>query len=810
MKSNSIRNSLFALALSVILSACGGGSGSATVSNVNTNVGGLQSGSVYSGPGAQTEDVQRFKTELWDNISIQSRCGACHTQGNQAPFFVRNDDINLAYQAATGLVDFTDPANSRLVSKVESGHNCWLADPSVCGDIMERYISNWISTTSSSNEINLTAPSVISGPGESKSFPEDAGDFAGVYGILTQYCSGCHSDGNQPFASDDIDLAYSRAKAFIDLANPDSSRFVERLRDEFHNCWDNCANNSNTMLAAITAFADSIPVSAVDPSQLAFSKAMRLSDGISASTRGRVENNVIALWEFKNNSSNVAFDTSGVDPAINMDVIGDAQLQNSGGVRFTGGRLQGKTGDSRKLYDLIATVGEYSVEAWVVPENVTQDGVPIIAYSGGANEHNFMLGQTLYNYDYFNRSSVTDGSGSPRVSTPNDDEVLQATLQHVVATYTPAEGRKIYVNGELVSEADPGVTGTLGDWNNSFALVLGAHAGEDWHGTLRLLAIHNRALSQADIQTNFEAGVGQKFYLLFNVNPEVTVGDDIPVTDYFIVFEVQEFDDHSYLFNQPFFVNLGSGTFDPINFEHIRIGVNGREPIAGQAYSALSGTITENNQVLSTVGTIIPSENGPTQDEFFLTFDQFGANSSLRTISLPPSSEPAPAPAGQSLLAIKNFAEINASLSAMTGVAETNPQVFATYEKVKQQMPVSETISGFLPAHQMAITQLAVSYCNELTLNPGNFFGGSLPSYGDLANVSSQNAIINPILDKILVPSDGSLDDQPARATVAGHLQTLINEMRTCSTCSNDANRVREITMATCAAAYSSAIMLLQ
>ncbi len=35
------------------------------------------------------------------------------------------------------------------------------------------------------------------------------------------------------------------------------------------------------------------------------------------------------------------------------------------------------------------------------------------------------------------------------------DEDLQATLQHVVATYDPVDGRRIYVNGVLTPQPDP-------------------------------------------------------------------------------------------------------------------------------------------------------------------------------------------------------------------------------------------------------------------------------------------------------------------------------------------------------------------
>ena len=59
------------------------------------------------------------------------------------------------------------------------------------------------------------------------------------------------------------------------------------------------------------------------------------------------------------------------------------------------------------------------------------------------------------------------------MSTDDDDERLQASLQHVVMTFDPVNGRRIYVNGEFTGDMDSAGGGTLGEWDNSFAFVLG-------------------------------------------------------------------------------------------------------------------------------------------------------------------------------------------------------------------------------------------------------------------------------------------------------------------------------------------------
>ena len=53
---------------------------------------------------------------------------------------------------------------------------------------------------------------------------------------------------------------------------------------------------------------------------------------------------------------------------------------------------------------------------------------------------------------------------TPVALTADADEDLQATLQHVVMTYDPINGRQIYVNGTFTDDIDTAVGGTLADW----------------------------------------------------------------------------------------------------------------------------------------------------------------------------------------------------------------------------------------------------------------------------------------------------------------------------------------------------------
>ncbi len=813
------------LAASTLVSGCGSGSGASTVTNPVTTP---PTVSNYTGPAPQTADVQRFKINLWDNLVPNNRCGTCHNP-SQTPRFVRNDDINLAYDAANTVVNLSDPANSRMVLKVRGGHNCWLTSNDACGDIIQSYIEAWAGGALGGvgKSIQFTAPP-LRDPGSSKNFPADVSATmfkTAVYDpYLHEYCVGCHKeDAAVPqspfFASDDIDVAYAAAQKKMDLDNPANSRFVLRLGQEFHNCWSenpptvNCAQDAALMEAGITAMANAIPATVVDPN-LVTSKALKLTDGIVASSGGRQEANVIALYEFKTGSGNTAFDTSGVEPAANLTLSGTYSWVGGWGIEFKNGKAQGSTTASKKLHDLIKSTGEYSIEAWVAPANVTQDGpARIISYAGGSSSRNFLLGQTLYQYDFLNRTSETDQNGEPRLSTSADDEDLQATLQHVVATYDPTGGRRIYVNGKFTDDVDTVAGGLLTDWDNTFALSLASEVDNTnrWAGTVRLVAIHNRALTADQVKQNFDVGVGEKYYMLFNVS------DHVGKPDAYIVFEVSQFDSYSYLFRAPFFLMLdGTATPGDIPIAGIRIGINGREASVGQAFKNLNTTITDaaytptGRQDLSTLGTVVALEKGPTLDEFFLTFEVLGTATHV-VVEASPAPPPPPLDVPRDPdYGIRDFAEINQTMSNMTGVPTTQTQVKATYDAVYQALPVSTGIEGFLSSQQMGITQLAISYCSALvddTAKRATFFPGFDFSAGVATAFNSgakQNQIIDPLMAKMV---GANISTQPDDAATRTEVASLIGHLAGCSGAQCSTNGVVK---GACASVLGSAAMLVQ
>lgn len=741
--------------------------------------------------------------------------------------FARMDDVNAAYGEANSLVNRTSPADSRLVTKVGGGHNCWLGSAQACADIMQTWIENWFGGTGAGGrQIQLNAPP-LSDPGASKNFPPPVpAEFDPVHSLLMQYCSDCHVSGNQSpfFADSDREVSYEWSKPRIDLDTPANSRFVLRLRNEFHNCWDNdCDAASAEMQAAIQLFADSITPVTVDPA-LVISKALRLVDGTVASGGNRYENHQIALWEFKEGEgSSVAYDTSGVSPAMDLTLSGDVNWVGGWGLDFVDGKAQATVANSRKLHDLIKATGEYSVEAWVAPANVVQEDTYIASYSIGTAARNMTLGQTMYSYDFFNRNGNVPPAqginGQPVLRTAAADEDLQATLQHVVVTYDPINGRRIYVNGTFTDDLDPVPGDTLADWDDQFAFVLGSEVSGDnqWQGVIRMAAVHNRVLTEEQILQNLAVGVGEKFFLLFYVGDILTT-----VPDPYILFEVSQFDSYSYLFNQPLFISLDpAATVSNIPLVGMKIGINGQIATIGQAYANLNiGLNDAAGQVLSTLGTIVPLEQGSDGDEFFLSFEQLGNEFGPVTPPSPLTAPPSILAGPQPDVGLRTFDEINATMSVVTTVPVTAVQ--ATYDVIRQQLPSVESADTFSSAQEIAIAQLAIAYCDALVEGPNRaayfpgFNFGVIPSTAFAGN--SRDGVINPLVDRVMgtgllgsQPDFGDVVDEIGYAPAdipSGYPGNLID--RLIATDNSSPARTEDITKAVCASLLGSGVMLIQ
>jgi hypothetical protein len=817
-----LRNLALSATAMVALAACGGGA--STEQNEQGNTGPRGAGSAYpsSAPPAANDDVTAFRIHVWERFYGEAGCAGCHASSSTNRNFATATNINDAYANVMGtlpgvtgaLVNLDDVSQSRMVTFVRGGHSCWIpssADPNVnpanlCADEIEQWIRNW-RATQSGTQINLQAPPMAD-PVSSRAWPVDADDGnpsfqATVYPLLSTYCSSCHSPNaatrQQPYlGSSDANQSYEAARPRMNLDVPALSRLVQRLREESHNCWVpqggtavDCAANATDMETRIANFAAGIAADPI-PSEWVTSRALGMLDGTLATGGARFDENIIAKYEFKEGAGAQARDTSGVEPLMHLDLYdtpmgGGVTFAAGWGLQLAGGRAQAQVGPSTKLHQNIGLTGEYSVEVWAAPANVVQNNARrIVTYSGnaGAAARNFTLGQSLYNYNALSSSSM--------LSTPDDARSAQASLQHVVVTFSASGGRRIYVNGEFTNAVDS-VGSALGAWADTYAFAIGNEVGvldgaTAWHGTLRFVAIHNRALTPEQVRQNFDVGIGEKYFVLFSV------GHLIDDPQGYIMFTVTRYDGYSYLFDQPKYISLDPDALpNDLVIRGMRIGVNGREPTVGQAYAKLNVTVTnamylpQTGASLSTVGTIIPLEFGPgagtAGDQFFLTFEQIGDEEDARTeptpaTPAPPANVPRPSDIG-----VRTFDAINETFSQITGVSKNTTSVRNTYLTVKQALPAAETFQAFLASHQTAVAQLAIAYCSAMVDNTAPnvgardvFYGRVIDMSSPLTNPTHRGYIIDPVLDRAM---GTGLLSQPGRVDAYNELDLLIDNTDT-------------------------------
>ncbi len=161
----------------------------------------------------------------------------------------------------------------------------------------------------------------------------------------------------------------------------------------------------------------------------------------------------------------------------------------------------------------IETARQVTIEAWVTPENATQgSGVPIdgvgenfavvVSAAGSIVSRDGMLAQVGDHWTGRVRTSTTDGNALPAIETPAGSATSGA-VTHLVLVATDTS-RTLFVDG-MPYTVNTGV-GVL-DWDRSYPVRIAYELNYDrhWLGTIWMLAIYDRALSQAEVSKNFEA-----------------------------------------------------------------------------------------------------------------------------------------------------------------------------------------------------------------------------------------------------------------------------------------------------------------
>jgi len=217
----------------------------------------------------------------------------------------------------------------------------------------------------------------------------------------------------------------------------------------------------------------------------------------------RTRDGLLVLYDFSDDDDRVIRDRSGHAEPI------DLRIEDVGAVRRERGALHIERDTlirsdqpARRIIDAVRTSGQITVETWVRPDNTQQEGpARIVPLSADTTHRNFTLGQEGDRYDFRLRSAKTSDNAMPSLAGPRRG--VKTELTHVVYTRQTNGRTRLHVNGRVV--ADGRAEGSLNGWNDGFQLALANELTRDrpWRGTMHLVAIYDRALSDEEVSRHF-------------------------------------------------------------------------------------------------------------------------------------------------------------------------------------------------------------------------------------------------------------------------------------------------------------------
>ena len=235
-----------------------------------------------------------------------------------------------------------------------------------------------------------------------------------------------------------------------------------------------------------------------------------LAGSADAAESQRVDNGLVALYDFEERAGRVVHDRSQSGEPLHL------QIETPGGARWREGALSvdasariASAGPATKVLQAVKRSGALTIEVWAKPANEAQGGpARIVSLSGNPSRRNVTLAQDGKRYDVRLRTSSSDENGIP--SLPSPDAALKAELTHIVYARAVDGRATMYINGK--SQATSQQNGSLANWSEEFPLILANERTGDrpWQGELHLLAIYSRALNEQEVARNFAAGAQAK------------------------------------------------------------------------------------------------------------------------------------------------------------------------------------------------------------------------------------------------------------------------------------------------------------
>lgn len=208
-----------------------------------------------------------------------------------------------------------------------------------------------------------------------------------------------------------------------------------------------------------------------------------------------------AYFRFDENTGTSTVDTIGglVGTLSNANIWTTGK--NNSGARFTTGQTISVPNSANFS---VSETGAFSLSVWVYTEDLIYDSGNvnnrILTHAG--TYRNFLLVRDEGGYQF--TMHTTGGAALIGVNTDGDWSINE--WHHIVVTYDPAIGSKIYMNG-ILSDTDAG-TGTI--YQTTSQLSIGRPANDEFRfvGKVDELAFWQCALTAADALALYNNGLG--------------------------------------------------------------------------------------------------------------------------------------------------------------------------------------------------------------------------------------------------------------------------------------------------------------
>jgi len=242
-----------------------------------------------------------------------------------------------------------------------------------------------------------------------------------------------------------------------------------------------------------------------------------------ATSTTRVSDGLVALYRFGGPKAARVADTSGRGKPLDLTSSDSTAVKREArSLAVARPTIIASASPATKIVEACKRTNELTVELWVQPFQTShiEPGRPdrIVTLSKDSAERNFTVGVRNEAYVVRLRTTATTDNGA--LADAPDTLVLASPrrsvttkLQHVVFTRGPGRAVTLYLDGTRVAQTT--LAGDFSNWSRLYRLCLANEDGQartswdlHWLGRYYLLAVYDRALTEAEVRRNRRAGMG--------------------------------------------------------------------------------------------------------------------------------------------------------------------------------------------------------------------------------------------------------------------------------------------------------------